>query len=121
MPVRRSVQSASGATIDENRASASVMMLAYSPYDGRISSWPGSTGHERRDADEDQRRHERDHEGDSGQHLVPEAPVQAEDALQRVPPDRDERPDRGTAGAVVRPVADVVDARALVAHALASM
>ena len=31
MPVRRSVQSASGATIEANRASASVMMLAYSP------------------------------------------------------------------------------------------
>ena len=29
------------------------------------------------DADEDQRRHERDHERDPRQHLVPEAPVQA--------------------------------------------
>ena len=73
------------------------------------------------DADEDQRRHERDHERDPRQHLVPEAPVQAEDALERVPPDRDERPDRSAAGTVVRSVADVVDARALVAHALASM
>ena len=77
--------------------------------------------HEGGDADEDQRRHVRDHERDSGQHLVPEGPMQAENALQRVQPDRDERPDRGTAGAVVRSVADVVDARALVAHALASM
>ena len=73
------------------------------------------------DADEDQRRDERDHERDSGQHLVPEAPMQAEDALERMPPDRGERPDRSAARPVVRPVADVVDARALVAHALASM
>ena len=73
------------------------------------------------DADEDQRRHERDHEREPGQDLVAEAPVQAEDALERMPPDRDERPDRRTARPVVRAVADVVDPCALVAHALASM
>ena len=54
-------------------------------------------------------------ERDRRQHLVAEAPVQAEHALHGVPPDRDERPDRGAARAVVGPVADVEDARALVA------
>ena len=70
-------------------------------------------GEERRDPDEDQRRHERDHERDSRQHLVAEAAVEPEHALDRVPPDRDERPDGSAARAVVGAVADVVDARAL--------
>ena len=37
MPVRRSVQSASGATSEANSASAIVISPTYSPYEGRIS------------------------------------------------------------------------------------